>query len=88
MEAGELSIEMEKILNSMPNAQTVNAKKVLEINLNHPVFAKITELFESDKEALEKLSFVLYDQARLIAGLELDNPAEFSQNVCDLIAKR
>ncbi len=88
VEAGELSIEMEKILNSMPNAQTVNAKKVLEINLNHPVFAKITELFESDKEALEKLSFVLYDQARLIAGLELDNPAEFSQNVCDLIAKR
>lgn len=88
VEAGELSIEMEKILNSMPNAQTVNAKKVLEINLNHPVFAKITELFESDKEALEKLSFVLYDHARLIAGLELDNPAEFSQNVCDLIAKR
>ncbi len=87
VEAGELSIEMEKILNSMPNAQTVNAKKVLEINVNHPIFRKITELFESDKDSLKKLSEVLYGEARLIAGLELDNPAEFSQSVCELLAK-
>lgn len=86
---GELSIEMEKVLNSIPNPNNnkVNAEKVLEINANHPLFDKMYKLFESDKESLTKLADVLYQQARLIEGLTIDNPAQFSENSCYLLSK-
>ena len=85
---GELSIEMEKVLNSIPNPNNskVYADKVLELNATHPVFDKMVELFESDKDRLKLLAEVLYDQARLIEGLEIENPSRFSENVCRLIA--
>ncbi len=82
---GELSIEMEKVLNSMPADQKVKAERVLEINVDHPVFEKIKELFASDKEKLKKYANVLYGSALLIEGLTVDDPIEFSNNICELI---
>lgn len=82
---GELSIEMEKVLNSMPADQKVKAERVLEINVDHPVFEKIKELFASDKEKLKKYADVLYGSALLIEGLTVDDPIKFSNNICELI---
>ena len=84
---GDISIEMEKVINAMPNDQQVHAKTILEINESHPIAAKIKNLYDSDKEALKKYTKVLYAQARLIEGLPVDNPTEISNLICDMLAK-
>ena len=84
---GEISTEMEKVLNSMPNNQNVKAKMILEINENHPITQKLKDLYLNDKEGLKKYSKILYDGARLIEGLNIDNPTEFSNLICELISK-
>ena len=85
---GEISAEMEKVLNSMPmNNQNVKARIVLEINENHEIAEKIKSLYLNDKEELKKYSKVLYNTARLIEGLSIENPTDFSNLVCDLISK-
>lgn len=83
--AGELSIEMEKVLNAMPNDQKVKAERVLEINISHPIFEKLKTLFDTDKDALAKYADVLYNSALLIEGLSVENPVAFSNNLCDII---
>ena len=83
---GEISLEMEKVLNSMPtNDQKVKANIVLEINENHPIAQKLGELYESDKERAGKYAKILYAQARLIEGLSVDDPTELSNMVCELM---
>lgn len=82
---GEVSVEMEKILNSMPNDQKVSASKVLEINPDHPVFETLKKLHTTDDEKLEKYSRLLYNQALLIEGMPVENPVEFSNLVCELM---
>lgn len=82
---GMLSIEMEKVLNSMPTDNKVKAERVLEINVQHPIFEKFTELYNSDKDKLKKFTEVLYNGALLIEGLSVDDPVEFSNDICDLI---
>lgn len=82
---GELSIEMEKVLNAMPTDQKVKAERVLEINVDHAVFAKIQSLFETDKEKLKKYTEVLYGSALLIEGLSVEDPVEFANYICELI---
>ena len=83
---GEISLEMEKVLNSMPtNDQKVKANIVLEINENHPIAEKLGELYESDREKAGKYAKILYAQARLIEGLSIDDPTELSNMVCDLM---
>lgn len=82
---GELSIEMEKVLNAMPNDTNVKAERVLEINAEHPIFEKLTSLYETDKDKLKKYATLLYDQALLFEGLTIKDPVEFSQLVCELI---
>lgn len=84
---GAISIEMQKVLNQMPNENNVNARKILEINENHPIVNKLKGLYESDKEELKKYTKILYSQARLIEGLGIDNPTEISNLICDLISK-
>lgn len=80
---GYVSLEMEKVLNSMPGAnQGVKAQLVLEINSNHPVAEKLAA---ADDETLAKYTKLLYVSARLIAGLDLDNPTEFSDTIADLM---
>lgn len=83
---GILSVEMEKVLNSMPNNQQVKAETVLEINEKHPIAEKLKKLYEEDKETLKKYGKVLYAQARLIEGLSVDNPTELSNLICEIIS--
>ena len=84
---GALSVEMEKVINSMPNDQKVKAQTALEINDSHPIAQKIKELYVNDKEALRKYTQVLYAQARLIEGLPVENPTQISNFICEIIAK-
>lgn len=80
---GYVSVEMEKVLNAMPTAnQGVKAQLVLEINSNHPVFEKLKN---ADDETVKKYTKLLYASARLIAGLDIDNPTEFSDAVAELM---
>ena len=85
--SGPLSIEMEKVLNSMPTQQEkVKSEKVLELNGEHEVFAALKRLFEAgDKEKLAAYSEILYDQALLIEGLALEDPVAYANNVCKLM---
>ena len=82
---GELSIEMEKILNSMPNNEGVKADKVLEINPNHEVFNSLKESFENDKDRFALYTNILYNQALLVEGLSIEDPVEFANNICKLM---
>ncbi|WP_316631658.1 molecular chaperone HtpG [uncultured Ruminococcus sp.] len=84
---GNVSVGMEQILNKMPGTegQNIKAETVLEINREHPIKDKLLYLFGNDKEKLADYSKILYAQARLINGLNLDNPAEISDLVCDLM---
>ena len=84
---GEISIEMEKVLNSMPNNQKVQAKIVLEINEKHPIVAKLKNLYQTNQEQLKVYSKILYAQARLIEGLTIDNPTEISNLVCEILSE-
>lgn len=82
---GELTIEMEKILNSMPNNQNIKADKVLEININHDVFKSLKEAYESDKDKFKLYTDLLYNQALLIEGLAVSDPVEFTNNICKIM---
>lgn len=84
---GPISIEMEKVMSSMPTDEKIKASAILEINESHPIAKKIKDLYENDKDELEKYTKILYAQARLIEGLSLDNPTEISNIICDMIAK-
>ena len=84
---GNISANMEKVINSMPGDESINAQIVLEINENHPIADKLKKLYKKDKEELKKYSKVLYSEARLIEGLTIDNPTEISNLICDLISK-
>jgi len=83
---GEVSLEMEKVLNKMPGGDgSVKANTVLEINLDHPIAARIKELYVTDREKLGNYAKILYAQARLISGLGVENPAEIGDLVCSLM---
>ena len=84
---GNVSTEMEKVINAMPTDETITASKILEINENHPIVEKLQKLYKEDKEELEKYTKILYSQARLIEGLPIENPTEISNLICELIAK-
>jgi len=87
---GIVSVEMQKVLNAMPDQgnQNVKAETVLEINEKHPIAEKLKTLFkENKKEELKKYSKVLLDSAKLIEGLPIDNPTELSNIICELMTK-
>jgi molecular chaperone HtpG len=84
---GKISLEMEKIMNSMPMGEEVKADVVLEINEKHPISEKLKELYISDKDLLADYTKILYNQARLIEGLSIDNPTELTNLICDLMSK-
>jgi molecular chaperone HtpG len=78
---------MEKIMNSMPMGEEVKADIVLEINEKHPISEKLKELYISDKDLLADYTKILYNQARLIEGLTVDNPTELTNLICNLMSK-
>ncbi|MBQ8992757.1 MAG: molecular chaperone HtpG, partial [Turicibacter sp.] len=82
---GDLSIEMEKVLNSMPNRQQVKSEKVLEVNENHEVFKSLQTAYEQDQEKFNLFTDVLYNKSRLIEGLDIEDPVAFTNNVCKLM---
>lgn len=82
---GELTIEMEKILSTMPNNPNIKAEKILEINTNHHVFKALEDAYKHDKDKLKLYTNVLYNQALLIEGLPIDDPVEFTDNICKLM---
>ena len=83
---GEISIEMEKVLNSMPNQQNkVSAEKVLEISANDRIVDTLKGLYETDKEKLKKYATVLYEEARLLEGLSIDSVSSFVTSLSDII---
>ncbi|MBP3965333.1 molecular chaperone HtpG [Paenibacillus lignilyticus] len=82
---GEVSIEMEKILKAMPNNQDVQAEKVLEINVNHPVFQSLKEAADKDAEKLNLYTQLLYNQALLIEGLPIQDPVAFTNAICKVM---
>ena len=84
---GEVSHEMERVLSKMPGADSsmVKAQSVLEINMNHEIASKLKLTFVNDKEKLSKYAKILYSQARLINGLDIDNPVEVCSFICELM---
>lgn len=83
---GEISLEMEKVLNAMPNGQKISAQRVLEINPEHEIFGKLKSMKDSgDKDKLAKYAKLLYSQALLIEGMSIENPVEFSNLICELM---
>ena len=82
---GMISTEMEKVLNAMPAQEKIKAQRVLEINGEHPIFQRLQELYQSDKERLKLYAEILYDQALLLEGISLENPSDFSQKLCQLL---
>lgn len=82
---GEVSIEMEKILNAMPESQGIKADKVLEINVNHDIFNSLKDAYENDKEKFKLYTDLLYNQALLIEGLSIEDPVAFASNMCKIM---
>lgn len=82
---GELSIEMEKILKAMPDSGNVQADKVLEINVNHDVFQSLKTAYDSDKDKFKLYTHLLYNQALLIEGLPIQDPVEFTNDICKVM---
>lgn len=85
--SGDISTSMEKVINAMPTEEKITAKEVLLINVNHSISNKLKELYKSNKEEFKKYTKVIYCEARLIEGLSIENPAEFTSLVCELISK-
>ncbi|MGN0579406.1 MAG: molecular chaperone HtpG [Ruminococcus sp.] len=83
---GEISLEMEKVLNAMPTDQKIKAQRVLELNPEHEIFAKLKAIDSAgDKDKLGKYAQLLYNQALLIEGMSIENPVEFSNLICELM---
>lgn len=85
---GEVSTSMEKVINAMPTDEKISASEILEININHKISDKLKELFNNNKEELDKYTKVIYYEARLIEGLPIDNPTELSNLMCDIMANK
>ena len=84
---GDVSIEMQKVFDAMPNDLGIKAETILEINEKHPISDKLKKLYKKDKEEFDKYTKILYSEARMIAGLPIDNPTEISQLICEVISK-
>jgi molecular chaperone HtpG len=83
---GEISVEMEKAMNAIPNESNIKADKVLEINATHDITKKLKDLYANNKEELKEYAKVLYAEARLIEGLTVENPTEISNIICKYLA--
>ena len=84
---GDVSIEMQKVFDAMPNDMGIKAEMILEINEKHPITKKLKALYKKDKDEFNKYAKILYSEARIIAGLPIDNPTEISQLICEVISK-
>ncbi len=84
---GDISIEMQKVFDAMPNDMGIKAQTILEINEKHPISEKLKKLYKDDKEEFKKYTKILYSEAKMIAGLPIDDPTEISRLICEVISK-
>ena len=84
---GDVSIEMQKVFEAMPNDMGIKAETILEINEKHPISEKLKELYKKDKDEFLNYTKILYSEARIIAGLPIENPTEISKLICDELSK-
>lgn len=84
-----MSFEMEKVLSAMPegNPYGMKVSRILEINPNHPIFEALQKVYAEDKDAVKEYADLLFDQALLIEGFPIDNPAEFSKKICEFMVR-
>lgn len=95
MAEGEVSIEMEKVLRNMPTndegTQNIRAKKILEINADHAIYSKIKSLYtenkDDNKDEIKDIAYVLLNEAKILEGLPLEDPAKFAETLSSLLAK-
>ncbi len=85
---GQISLEMEKILNQNPQNEKVKSEKVLELNPNHKIFETMQRLYSSDKDKFKDYASILYNQALLIEGMQIEDPVDFSNKICGLMADK
>ena len=85
---GDISLEMEKVFNAMPNANgQVKAKKVLEVNSESTIVAKLNDLYLNDTEKAKELTELLYQMACIIEGIPVENPTALTDAICKFIAE-
>ena len=82
---GAVSMEMEKVLQSMPTNQGIKAERILEINQSHDILSTLQKVQKEDKEKLAEYTNILYDQALLIEGMTIEDPIAFCKSVCKLM---
>lgn len=85
---GDLSLEMEKVLNAMPMENKVKAKRILEVNSSHPIFDTLKGLEETNPDKLDQYAQLLYTQAILIEGFPVEDPVAYSNLVCQLMSEK
>ena len=83
---GNVSVEMEKVINSMPTDDKITSEKILEINEAHPIAKKLDDLYKNNKDDLAKYTKILYAEARLIEGLPVENQTEVTNLICDILS--
>ncbi len=82
---GDISLEMEKYFASIPGEQSnIKAKRVLEINADHPAYAALKKAYAEDKEKAKDMAVIMYDEAALIAGMPVDDIVGFADRVFKL----
>ncbi len=90
--AGEgVSFEMEKVFANMPSSENpfpMKATRILEVNPNHPIFAMLKSLYGSNQDKVKEVADVLYQQALLIEGFEIEDPIEYSRKICELLVNQ
>lgn len=83
---GPISLEMEKVMAGMPDAEGMKSQRVLELNANHPVFDVLRSAQEAgDTEKVADYTELLYNQALLVEGLPIEDPVAYAQAVCKLM---
>lgn len=80
-----ISMEMEKVLRNLPNQPELKADKILEINPDHPIFGALETVHKANPDKIDDYANVLYHQALLLEGYPIDDPAEFSRLMTDLM---
>lgn len=83
---GPVSLEMEKVMANMPGAEDVKSQRVLEVNAKAPVFKSLTEAQKKgDKDKVATYTDILYNQAMMLEGMPLEDPAKYVKEVNDLM---
>ena len=84
---GGITLEMEQYFSRIAMENAPKAEKVLELNPEHPLVKKLSETYESDADTAAKYAQLLYNQAMLMAGFEIEDPTAYTDLLCSLLAK-